>query len=146
MIFLRDFYDEQTKQVNTSNEWVWYIHVVSYAYIIHIYFFTGAGEHDKSTASKMWIPLDCCLTCIILVYYLFYKFIDTDKEESNSSQTHIDSDDESCFRGANGKQIFDLNEELKTISEQSDAMLTNIRSTMFNNFHSADSSVSAGAK
>ena len=42
MVFLKDFYDEYDR-VNTKNNWVWYLHAVSYTYIIFVYFFTDAA-------------------------------------------------------------------------------------------------------
>ena len=42
MVFLKDFYDEYDR-VNTKNNWVWYLHAVSYPYIIFVYFFTDAA-------------------------------------------------------------------------------------------------------
>ena len=67
MIFLRDFYDEDGK-VNTKNMWVWYIHLLSYSYIIWEYW---THSKDSSELSEMWIPLDIILTINIA----FYQFI-----------------------------------------------------------------------
>jgi len=67
MIFLRDFYDEQGK-VNTKNMWVWYVHLVSYLYIVYVYYLTDAKDKDKSDSAKMWIPLDILLTINITIY------------------------------------------------------------------------------
>jgi len=61
MIFLRNFYDDERK-VNTKHRWVWYFHIVSYAYIIYVYYLTDAAEIDASESSKIWIPLDIILT------------------------------------------------------------------------------------
>ena len=47
MIFLRDFYDENRK-VNTKHRWVWYFHIVSYTYIIYVYYLTDARLVDAS--------------------------------------------------------------------------------------------------
>ena len=73
MIFLRDFYDENRK-VNTKNQWVWYVHIVSYAYIIYIYCFTGIAIQEASEASRIWVPLDILLTLNIALYQLFYVY------------------------------------------------------------------------
>ena len=74
MIFLRDFYDIEGK-VNTKNVWVWYIHIVSYAYIIYEYWNHADDDHDLeksgSELSEMWIPLDIILT----VNIAFYQYI-----------------------------------------------------------------------
>lgn len=73
MVFLRDFYDENRK-VNTKNQWVWYVHIVSYAYIIYMYCFTGIAMDGDSEASKIWVPLDIILTFNISMYQLFYLY------------------------------------------------------------------------
>ena len=73
MIFLKEFYDENRK-VNTSNKWVWYVHIVSYSYIIYIYFGTDARFRDASESSKIWVPLDILLTFNIAMYQLYYKY------------------------------------------------------------------------
>ena len=67
MIFLRNFYDEHRK-VNTKNRWVWYFHILSYAYIIWVYTMTDAATIDDSQSSKIWIPLDIILTFNIGLY------------------------------------------------------------------------------
>lgn len=72
MIFLRNFYDEN-RRVNNKNRWVWYLHVVSYAYIIWVYLFTDAQANESSDFSKIWIPLDIILTFNIALYQLFYN-------------------------------------------------------------------------
>jgi hypothetical protein len=72
MIFLRDFYDDERK-VNTKHRWVWYFHIVSYAYIIYIYYLTDAADIDASESSKIWIPLDIILTFNIALYQIFYN-------------------------------------------------------------------------
>lgn len=68
MIFLRDFYDEDGK-VNTKNTWVWYIHILSYFYIVYEY--VGHDNTQSSELSEMWIPLDIILTINIS----FYQYI-----------------------------------------------------------------------
>ena len=73
MIFLRDFYDED-RNVNTKNQWVWYVHIVSYSYIIYIYCFTDVAIGGSSESSKIWVPLDIFLTINISLYQLFYVF------------------------------------------------------------------------
>lgn len=73
MIFLKDFYDKNRK-VNTSNKWVWYIHIVSYTYIIYVYSCTSARYEDASESSKIWVPLDILLTFNIALYQLYYKY------------------------------------------------------------------------
>ena len=73
MIFLRNFYDEN-RRVNTKHRWVWYFHIVSYAYIIYIYGFTDADNRESSQLSKIWIPLDIILTFNIAIYQLYYNF------------------------------------------------------------------------
>ena len=73
MIFLRDFYDENRK-VNTKNQWVWYVHIISYAYIIYMYCFTGIALEGASESSKIWVPLDILLTINIALYQLFYIY------------------------------------------------------------------------
>jgi hypothetical protein len=67
MIFLRNFYDDHRK-VNTNHRWVWYFHIVSYAYILYVYLLTDAADVDASESSKIWIPLDIILTFNIAVY------------------------------------------------------------------------------
>lgn len=67
MIFLRNFYDEN-RRVNTKHRWVWYFHIVSYSYIIYVYYFTDARFKDASESSKIWIPLDIILTFNISMY------------------------------------------------------------------------------
>ena len=89
MIFLRDFYDENHK-VSNKNQWVWYVHIVSYMYIIYVYFFSNAVEFDKSTASKMWIPLDILLTICIFMYQAMYKLMADDDEYEDD----IEEDDQ----------------------------------------------------
>jgi hypothetical protein len=74
MIFLRDFYDKNRK-VNTNHRWVWYFHIVSYSYIIYVYFLTDAREIDASESSKIWIPLDIILTFNIGLYQIFYNHV-----------------------------------------------------------------------
>ena len=72
MVFLRNFYDEN-RRVNNKHRWVWYVHVVSYAYIIWVYLFTDAQANESSDFSKIWIPLDIILTFNIALYQLFYN-------------------------------------------------------------------------
>lgn len=67
MIFLRNFYDDHRK-VNTKHRWVWYFHIVSYAYILYVYLLTDAAVVDASESSKIWIPLDIILTFNIAIY------------------------------------------------------------------------------
>ena len=67
MVFLRDFFDSHRK-VNTGHRWVWYIHIVSYSYIIYVYYFTDAAARDASESAKIWIPLDIILTFNIALY------------------------------------------------------------------------------
>ena len=67
MIFLRNFYDEN-RRVNTKHRWVWYVHILSYSYIICVYCFTTARYEDASESSKIWIPLDIILTFNIAMY------------------------------------------------------------------------------
>ena len=83
MIFLKDFYNEHD-HVNTKNNWVWYLHAVSYTYIIFVYFFTDAAKIDRSEASKMWVPLDILLTGCIFLYYMFYSLIENEDHHSSS--------------------------------------------------------------
>jgi hypothetical protein len=97
MIFMKNFYNEYHK-VNTKNEWVWYVHIVSYSYIIYIYFFTDSADRDKSKASKMWIPLDIGLTICIFLYQLFYRVVGEkeggDEDNNGGDETESDSDEE----------------------------------------------------
>lgn len=72
MIFLRNFYDDH-RRVNTKHRWVWYFHIVSYTYIIYIYYLTDARLNDASESSKIWIPLDIILTFNIALYQIFYN-------------------------------------------------------------------------
>jgi len=67
MIFLRDFYDVNGK-VNTKNTCVWYIHIVSYAYIIYEYSHHSYHSDQSTELSEMWIPLDIILTINIFFY------------------------------------------------------------------------------
>jgi hypothetical protein len=67
MIFLRNFFDDNRK-VNTKHRWVWYFHIVSYAYIIYVYLFTDASDNESSQSSLIWIPLDIILTFNIALY------------------------------------------------------------------------------
>lgn len=73
MIYLRDFYDEN-RNVNTKNQWVWYVHILSYSYIIYIYFLTDVATADGSESSKIWVPLDILLTFNIGIYQLYYIY------------------------------------------------------------------------
>lgn len=74
MIFLRDFYDENRK-VNTKNQWVWYVHILSYAYIIYTYIANDLFENGgDSESAKIWVPLDIILTFNIAMYQLFYLY------------------------------------------------------------------------
>ena len=73
MIFLRNFYDENRK-VNTKHRWVWYFHIISYAYIIYVYGFTDAASRESSQNTLIWIPLDIILTFNIALYQLYYNF------------------------------------------------------------------------
>jgi hypothetical protein len=72
MIFLRNFYDENRK-VNTKHRWVWYFHIISYSYIIYVYYLTNARLVDASQSAKIWIPLDIILTFNIALYQIFYN-------------------------------------------------------------------------
>lgn len=74
MVFLRDFYDENRK-VNQRHRWVWYFHIVSYSYIIYVYYLTDARLIDASESSKIWIPLDIILTFNIALYQIFYNYV-----------------------------------------------------------------------
>jgi len=74
MVFLKDFYDEN-RRVNTKNTWVWGVHAISYAFTIYIYIFTDAAKNDKSESRRIWIPLDCILTCCIAGYQVAYHFM-----------------------------------------------------------------------
>ena len=85
MIFMRDFFDENHK-VNTKNTWVWYLHLLSYLYIIYVYFFTNAINADVSQASQMWIPLDILLTMFIFIYQVVYKFILEEDPEAQEQE------------------------------------------------------------
>ena len=73
MIFLRDFYDEN-RNVNTNNQWVWYVHILSYSYIIYMYCFTDVATQDGSEASRIWVPLDILLTFNIALYQLYHVY------------------------------------------------------------------------
>ena len=73
MVFLKDFYDKNRK-VNTGHRWVWYVHLVSYAYIIIYYCFTDAKDREASESSKIWVPLEIILTFNIALYQLYYNF------------------------------------------------------------------------
>ena len=75
MIFSREFYDEN-HHVKKKHNWIWYVHIVSYSYIIFRYFFTDDANIDESVSSKMWIPLDILLFICIFLYYYIYKKID----------------------------------------------------------------------
>ena len=82
MIFLRDFYDENRK-VNTKHRWVWYFHVISYSYIIYVYYLTDARLIDASESSKIWIPLDIILTFNIALYQIFYNHQQSKEDREN---------------------------------------------------------------
>lgn len=73
MIFLKDFYDKNRK-INTSNRWVWYVHLLSYGWIIYVYCFTDARIIEASESSKIWVPLDIILTFNIALYQLYYNY------------------------------------------------------------------------
>ena len=72
MIFLKDFYTPERK-INTANKWVWIVHLFSYMYVIHVYFFTDARMVETSDSTKMWIPLDILLTFNISLYQVYYN-------------------------------------------------------------------------
>jgi len=88
MLFMREFYDERDK-VKTKNIWVWFVHAVSYTYVIFFYFFTDAVDREKSLASKMWVPLDMLLTGCIFMYFMFYYMLDVyaNEEEQEDDLT-----------------------------------------------------------
>ena len=55
--------------VNGSHKWIWYVHLVSYLYVIYAYFLTDMYKNESSQVSKIWIPLDIILTVNIAIYY-----------------------------------------------------------------------------
>ena len=73
MIFLRILFDKDGR-VNTSGNWVWIVHLISYAFVVYVYFFTEAGSKDKSLSSRMWIPLDIVLTISMGLYNFYYRY------------------------------------------------------------------------
>lgn len=73
MIFLKSFFDEH-RRVDTKNLWVWYIHAISYTYILYVLLFTDLYNREISIASKMWIPLDIILTFLIVAYQGYYIY------------------------------------------------------------------------
>ena len=87
MIFLRDFYDEHRK-VNTKHRWVWYFHIVSYAWILYVYLGTDAADRDASESSKIWIPLDIILTFNIALYQMFYNYMQHMMDQETCSGHH----------------------------------------------------------
>ena len=92
MIFLRHFYDDKRK-VNTGHKWVWGVHFISYSVIIYCYFFTDSVQRDASESSKIWIPLDILLTVLILVYQIFFNFLQRFEnlmEAESDEHTHGD--------------------------------------------------------
>ena len=92
MIFLRDFYDEDGK-VSTKNMWVWYIHILSYSYII--YTFWTHNSLFASELSEMWIPLDIILTINIAFYQYINVFMqiqeDIAKKEIEDAELELEA-------------------------------------------------------
>ena len=89
MIFLREFYNCHGK-VNTKNSWVWLIHAINYPYIIYVYLqceIYGVYK-DGSQARRMWIPLDIILTCLIVCYQIFYRYIEILNEKAHEEEEH----------------------------------------------------------
>lgn len=76
MVFLRRFYDEHG-HVNTSNQWVWYVHFIFYPYVIYSFYIdciTPVEHREKLQSRRVWIPMDLILTLCIGIYFIINLF------------------------------------------------------------------------
>ena len=87
-IFLREFYDKNHR-VQTKHKWVWVVHALNYPYICYVYFTGDAFEKDKSTARRMWIPLDIILTVLIVFYQIYYRYMEI-IEDRDKAQDQVE--------------------------------------------------------
>jgi hypothetical protein len=66
-LFLKTFF-RHDGALNLNHQWVWFVLLASYMYVIYSYFCTKIVKNDVSQSHKMWIPLDILLTFGIATY------------------------------------------------------------------------------
>ena len=97
-----------------SHKWVWGVHLVTYPYIVYVYFFTDDVANDPSQARKMWIPLDIILTIGISLYQVFYHFMSKMDHEHHCSDHELDPEE------VESKNDSDVFKKLKGSNENDD--------------------------
>jgi len=102
LLFLRRLYDDHGKVI-TKYWYVWLLHLLVFIYVIR-YYLHGINEpkadQNVFISRRVWIPMDCILTCSIGTYYLIHYYYFSNDEcadealfnelsSSNSSLDHF---------------------------------------------------------